>query len=161
MSLKIRQKSVADTGADEHLVALPPNRSAMRLPRTGPAGCEPETHAGAGATGDYCFAYLVFQRATSTPARCAPPDWTMTESEAGFKFCCRNDSSAKKTFAPPFGRLRAGSARRHSATEPQPKPLTAEDAGKGAGRRLFFRVKIVASCEDFQDDSRSFAPIRG
>src|SRR6267142_3473235 len=51
MSLKSRQKSVADSGADEHLVALPPNRSAMRLPRTGPAGCEPETHAGAGSSG--------------------------------------------------------------------------------------------------------------
>src|SRR6267142_6876707 len=41
---------------------------------------------------------------------------------------------------------------KRSATEPQPKPLTAEDAGgagKSAGRGLFFRVKIVAGCEDF------------
>ena len=44
--------------------------------------------------------------------------------------------------------------------EAQPKPLTAEaaeaaedagDAAKGAGKGLFFRAKIVAGCQDFQD----------
>src|SRR5260221_10603152 len=91
MSLKNKEKSVAHTGADEHSVALP-NRSARRLPQTGLAGCESGTHASPGAAGGYCFAYPVFQRATNTPARCAPPDWTMTEAEAGFKFCCRSDA---------------------------------------------------------------------
>ncbi|SRR5216683_2501866 len=77
MSLKSKEKSVADTGAYEHLVALP-NRSARRLPQNG-----------AGR-----FAYPGFQRATNTPAHWAPPDWTMTEAGPEFKFCCRNDSSA-------------------------------------------------------------------
>ena len=45
MSLKNKEKSVADTGAYEHLVALP-DLSAMRLPQTGPAGCESGPHAG-------------------------------------------------------------------------------------------------------------------
>src|SRR6266550_9123135 len=79
MSLKSKEKSVADTVAYEHLVALP-NRSARRLPQNG-----------AGR-----FAYPGFQRATNTPAHWAPPDRTMTEAGAEFKFCCRNDSSATK-----------------------------------------------------------------
>src|SRR5258708_36364024 len=50
MSLKSKEKSVADTGAYEHLVALP-YRFARRLPQAGPAGCEPEPHAGPGTSG--------------------------------------------------------------------------------------------------------------
>src|SRR5258708_26079039 len=95
MSLKSKEKSVADTGADEHLVALPPNRSARRLPQTGPAWREPGTHAGPGTIGRLLLCLLIlpiFQRATNTPARWAPPYWTMTEAGAGFKFCCRIDS---------------------------------------------------------------------
>ena len=60
MLLKSKEKSVADTGAYEHLVALP-NRSARRLPQTGPAGRESGTRAGPGSADDYCFAYLVFK----------------------------------------------------------------------------------------------------
>src|SRR6267142_3156340 len=96
MSLKSKGKSVADAGAYEHLVALP-NRFDSRLPQTGGPGVSRGPMPAPGAADVYCFAFLVFQRATSMPARCAPPDWTMTEARAGFKFCCRNDSSAKKT----------------------------------------------------------------
>src|SRR5258708_26013533 len=66
MSLKIKEKSVADTGAYEHLVALP-NRSARRLPQTGPAGCESGTHARSGIQ-RATIAYPSFQRATNTGA---------------------------------------------------------------------------------------------
>src|SRR5258708_28237478 len=95
MSLKSKEKSVADSGAYEHLVALP-NRSARRLIQTGPAGCEsgptpaPQDQRAIIA---YLLILPIFQRATNTPARWAPPDWTMTDAEARFKFCCRSDSS--------------------------------------------------------------------
>src|SRR6267142_4996014 len=95
MSLKSKGKSVADTGAYEHLVALP-NCPARRLPQTGLAGCESGPTPAPEPAGDYYFAYPIFQRATNTPARWAPPDWTMTEAEAGFKFCCRSDSRGRR-----------------------------------------------------------------
>ncbi len=46
-----QEKSVADTGADEHLVALPPNRSAQAIAANRSAGCEPGTHASPGTSG--------------------------------------------------------------------------------------------------------------
>src|SRR5258708_10736396 len=131
MSLKSKGKSVADTGAYEHLAALP-NLSARRSPQTWPAGCEPRPHAGPGSSGRLLLVCLsIFQRTTNTPARWAPPDWTMTEAEARFKFCCRNDSSAKnKIFAPPFGRLRAGSSSRHGERQKITGLFRAAGSGK-------------------------------
>jgi hypothetical protein len=57
-----QEKTVADTGADEHLVALP-NRSARRLPQAGPApGVIRGPTPALGPADDYCFALSSFSK---------------------------------------------------------------------------------------------------
>jgi len=61
MSLKSKEKSVADTGAYEHLVALP-NRSPGDCPKQGGPGVSRESTPAPGAAGDYCFALSSFSK---------------------------------------------------------------------------------------------------